>query len=83
MGNLQNQISGNEQKALTQASAKIAEFGAQMNLPNTVLKSAKKIYKDFETKKNVKSAVVTQTPLSSRLYISPVKKTDYPVLLKN
>jgi transcription initiation factor TFIIB len=48
---LQQQISGNEQKALTQASSKIQEFGAQMNLPITVLKSAKKIYKDFDTKK--------------------------------
>jgi transcription initiation factor TFIIB len=54
MSKLHQQISGNEQKALTQASTKIAEFGAQMNLPNTVLKSAKKIYKDFETKKKRK-----------------------------
>jgi len=54
MSKLHQQISGNEQKALTQASAKIAEFGAQMNLPNTVLKSAKKIYKDFENKKKRK-----------------------------
>jgi len=59
MSKLHQQISGNEQKALTQASTKIAEFGAQINLPNTVMKSAKKIYKDFETKKkNVKSAEV-------------------------
>jgi len=54
LSKLHQQISGNEQKALTQASSKIAEFGAQMNLPNTVLKSAKKIYKDFETKKKRK-----------------------------
>jgi transcription initiation factor TFIIB len=54
MSKLHQQISGNEQKALTQASTKIQEFGAQMNLPNTVLKSAKKIYKDFETKKKRK-----------------------------
>jgi len=54
MSKLHQQISGNEQKALTQASTKIGEFGAQMNLPNTVLKSAKKIYKDFETKKKRK-----------------------------
>jgi len=51
MSKLHQQISGNEQKALTQASTKITEFGARMNLPNTVLKSAKKIYKDFETTK--------------------------------
>jgi len=54
MSKLHQQISGNEQKALTQASTKITEFGARMNLPNTVLKSAKKIYKDFETKKKGK-----------------------------
>jgi transcription initiation factor TFIIB len=54
LSKLHQQISGNEQKALTQASSKIQEFGAQMNLPNTVLKSAKKIYKDFETKKKRK-----------------------------
>jgi transcription initiation factor TFIIB len=54
MSKLHQQISGNEQKSLTQASTKIAEFGAQMNLPNTVMKSAKKIYKDFETKKKGK-----------------------------
>jgi transcription initiation factor TFIIB len=54
LSKLHQQISGNEQKALSQASMKIQEFGAQMNLPNTVLKSAKKIYKDFETKKKRK-----------------------------
>jgi len=47
MSKLHQQISGNEQKALTQASTKIAEFGAQMNLPNTVLKSAKKNLQRF------------------------------------
>jgi len=56
MSKLQQQISGNEQKALTQAATKISEFGEQMNLPNTVLKSAKKIYKDFETKKKEKDS---------------------------
>jgi transcription initiation factor TFIIIB Brf1 subunit/transcription initiation factor TFIIB len=60
MSKLHQQISGNEQKSLTQASTKIAEFGAQMNLPNTVMKSAKKIYKDFETKKKAKSGEVIQ-----------------------
>jgi transcription initiation factor TFIIB len=54
MSKLQQQISGNEQKALSQAANKISEFGEGMNLPNTVLKSAKKIYKDFETKKKRK-----------------------------
>jgi len=54
MSKLQQHITGNEHKALTQAASKIAEFGAQLNLPATVLKSAKKIYKDFESKKKRK-----------------------------
>jgi len=48
---IQKQIVGSEQKAISQASGKISEFGERMNLPQTVMKSAKRIYKDFETAK--------------------------------
>jgi transcription initiation factor TFIIB len=48
---IQNHISGSEQKALSLAAGRISEFGERMNLPQTVMKSAKKIYKDFETAK--------------------------------
>jgi len=54
LSKLQQQFSNNEQKTLSQASAKITEFCAQIDLPNTVLKTAKKIYKDFEKNKKRK-----------------------------
>jgi len=41
----------NEQKVLSQASMKIEEFGTRLELPPSVLKTAKKIYKDFNAKK--------------------------------
>jgi transcription initiation factor TFIIB len=48
---IQKQMVGSEQKAMSLASGKISEFGERMNLPQTVLKSAKRIYKEFETAK--------------------------------
>jgi len=48
---IQKQMTGSEQKAMSLASGKIGEFGERMNLPQTVMKSAKRIYKDFETAK--------------------------------
>jgi transcription initiation factor TFIIB len=48
---IQKQITGSEQKAMSAAAGKISEFGERMNLPQTVMKSAKRIYRDFETAK--------------------------------
>jgi len=54
MSKLHQHITGNEQKSLTQASGKIAELGAQLSLPATVLKTSKQLYKEFDSKKKKK-----------------------------
>jgi len=83
MSKLHQHITGNEQKSLTQASGKIAELGAQLSLPATVLKTSKQLYKDFDTKKRKKSAAPTRTPSSSPSFTSPANNTNFPAHLKN
>jgi len=54
MTRLQQQLAGNEQKALSQAVSKINEFAESIDLKDDVRKRAKSIYKQFETKKTRK-----------------------------
>jgi len=54
MSRLQQQLAGNEQKALTQAVSKINEFAESIDLKDDVRKRAKAIYKQFESKKTRK-----------------------------
>eukprot|EP01123_Difflugia_compressa_P003082 TRINITY_DN1394_c0_g2_i1.p1 TRINITY_DN1394_c0_g2~~TRINITY_DN1394_c0_g2_i1.p1 ORF type:complete len:300 (-),score=64.11 TRINITY_DN1394_c0_g2_i1:241-1140(-) len=54
MARLQANISGNEQKTLSQASSKISEIADGLGLKDDVKKRAKQLYKEFETKKTRK-----------------------------
>jgi len=54
MSRLQQQLAGNEQKALTQAVSKINEFAESIDLKDDVRKRSKSIYKQFESKKTRK-----------------------------